>query len=151
MKISLASTVTKLSTFFADKSLRWKIMLSFSLALILMITILVATLRLEFNGVNTLGETYKSNSELSYFSQELNLMEKAMENYVNYHTFESIDSFFSHKSKANDFMEQMQQNPSINELRQKEYIAYQLGTSFLHYSEKAITARRANAQDGDSR
>ena len=128
-------------------SLRSRIMISVLATLALMIIILASTMRLDLLAVNSLGDSYKSNTDLNLFSQQLAETEKAMENYVIYHTFESIDSYYSGRSKVEDFASQLQESPSKNELLQKEYVVKQLSKSFVIYSNKAITARRANSTE----
>lgn len=137
----------KITDFFKNKSLRWRIMASILLTLSLMMIILLSTMRLDLIAIENIGNAYKSNTEMNYLSQQLANTEKAMETYVNYHTFESIDSYFTYRNKVEEFSENMQSNPSKNEIRQKEYIVYQLVNSFIAYSNKAISARRANSED----
>ena len=137
MKVSLKN-------FLANKKLIWRIMFSVGIAFVFMALILVLTMQLDYNSMQILGESYNSNSELTYFTQELAATQRAMENYVNYHTFESIDSYYYSKNKIENFYNQMQDNPSKNQLSQKEYIVHQLAKSFSYYSNKAISARRAN-------
>lgn len=117
------------------------------IALAVMMIILFSTMRLDLLAIENIGDSYKSNSEMNYLSQQLANTEKAMETYVNYHTFESIDSYFTCRNKVEEFSSRMQSNPSKNELLQKEYIVYQLTNSFIACSNKAITARRANSTD----
>lgn len=121
-------------------------MFCITVALIIMIVLILGTMRLEFYSVETLGDSYKSNSELNYFSQQLAETEKSMEIYVNYHTFESIDSYYSGRGRVEDFISEMRESPSVNEVLQKEYIVNQLTKSFSFYSSKAIAARRANSE-----
>ena len=127
-----------------NRSLRERIMLCVFSFLIAMSVILLVTMRLTFSSVEILGDSYKSNTELNYFSQSLAQTEKALETYLNYHTFESIDSFYSNRAKVEEFLQNMQKLPSTNEVIQKEYIVYQLALSFITYSSKAVSARRAN-------
>ena len=51
----------KLKSFLENKSLRWRIMVCVTVALILMGTMLLSMIRLTFNSVETLGDSYKSN------------------------------------------------------------------------------------------
>lgn len=127
-----------------NKSLRGRIMLCVFTFLIAMSVILLVTMKLTFSSVEILGDSYNSNTELNYFSQTLAQTEKALETYLNYHTFESIDNFYSNRAKVEEFMQHMQKLPSTNEVIQKEYIVYQLALSFVTYSSKAVGARRAN-------
>ncbi len=137
MKISLKKM-------FSNKSLRLRIMISIGIAFIFMALILIITMQMNYNSMQLLGESYNSNSELNDFTQELALTQKAMEDYVNYHTFESVDNYYYSKNKIENYYEEMYDNPSKNDLIQKEYIVHQLAKSFSFYSNKAISARRAN-------
>ncbi len=134
----------KLKSFLENKSLRWRIMVCVTVALILMGTMLLSMIRLTFNSVETLGDSYKSNSEINNFSLQLAEAEKAMETYVSYHTFESIDAYYSNRYKIDEYIQTMQKRPSTDEVRQKEYIVYQFSRSFISYSMKAVAARRGN-------
>ena len=104
----------KLKSFLENKSLRWRIMICITVALFLMATMLLSMIRLTFNSVETLGNSYKSNSEINSFSLQLAEAEKAMETYVSYHTFESIDAYYSHRYKIEGhcslFSKMMRQN-----------------------------------------
>ncbi len=130
-----------------NKSLRWRIMICIGIAIIILALSLLTTLRLSLYSVNNLGDSYKSNSELTHFSQAVTTTEKAMENYVNYRTFESIDAYYNSRTKVEDFYNQFQEFPSKNEVAHKEYIVHQLTEAFLYYSNLAISARRANNED----
>lgn len=125
-------------------TLRRRIMICNIAALFAMIVILLLTTQMNFNTMKTLGDSYKSNSELDSFSQMLVQTEKSMETYVKYHTFESIDSYYNYRYKIEQFESLMQYYPSNNELFQKEYIVNQFSKSFVYYSTKAIAARRSN-------
>ncbi len=128
-------------------TLRGRIMLCFTISLLVMSIILISTIRLDFVGMKTLGNAYKSNTELNYFSLMLAQTEKAMENYVNYHSYESINEYYAGSSKTEEFLNLMQNTPSVDEVLQKEYIVKQFSKSFLSYSSKAIIGRRANSTE----
>lgn len=127
-----------------NKSLRWRIMVCIGVAIIILAASLLTTMRLSFYSMNNLGESYKSNSELTYFSKAVTATEKAMENYVNYRSFESIDAYYNSRTKVEDYYDSFQEFPSKNEVAHKEYIVHQLTEAFLYYSNLAISARRAN-------
>lgn len=114
------------------------------IAIILMSAGLFATMRLDSLSMQTLGESYKSSSELTYFTQELSATEKAMETYIIYHTFESIDNYYYSRNKVEEFFDNMQKTPSKNEIYQKEYVVLQLAQAFIFYSNQSISAKRAN-------
>ncbi len=83
-----------------NKSLRWRIMVSIGIAVFMLTTSILATTRLTYSSINNLGDSYKSNSELTYFTQEVTSTEIAMENYVNYRSFESIDAYYNARTKV---------------------------------------------------
>ena len=127
-----------------NKSLRWRIMVSIGIAIFMLATSVFATMRLTYYSMNTLGDSYNSNSELTHFTQAVSSTEIAMENYVNYRTFESIDAYYNSRTKVEEFYENLQRFPSKNEVTHKEYTVHQLTEAFLYYSNLAISARRAN-------
>jgi two-component system, sensor histidine kinase YesM len=106
---------------------------------------LIITMRLDHYAFETIGDSYKSNAELNYFSHQLAETEKAMETYVKYHTFESIDTYYHYQDKVESYRVIMQSNPSTDTVLQKEYIVKQLTGTFIFYSGKAVAARRANS------
>lgn len=134
-------------TIIRNKSLRWRILSCITVAIILMALSLLGTMRLSNLSMKSLGESYKSSSDLSYFTQEITSTEKAMETYVNYHTFESIDNYYYYRNKVEAYFDSLQNYPSKNEIYQKEYVVLQLAKSFVFHSNKTISARRANDEE----
>ena len=130
-----------------NKSLRWRIMLCIGIAIVMLAATILMTMRFTTYSMQNLGNAYKSNSELTDFTQTLSSVEKSMENYVNYRTFESIDAFYNSRVKTETFYETLQDFPSRNEVAHKEYIVHQLTEAFLYYSNQAIAARRTNAEE----
>ena len=130
-----------------NKSLRWRIMICIGIAILLLTAGIVITMRLSYYSTYNLGDSYKSNSELIQFTQSLSSTERALEDYVSYRTFESIDAYFNSRNKVEVFYNKMQNFPSRNEVAQKEFIVHQLTESFLYYGNNAISARRANNID----
>ena len=127
-----------------NKSLRWRIMFCIGVAILMLAASILTTMRLTYYSMSNLGDSYKSNSELTHFSQAVTNTEKAMENYVSYRTFESIDAYYNARTKVEDFYKTFQEFPSLNEVAHKEYIVHQLTEAFMYYSNLAISARRAN-------
>lgn len=137
----------KLVNYIRNKSLRWRIMVCIGIAIIMLAASLLTTMRLSYYSVNNLGDSYKSNSELTHFSQAVTATEKAMEDYVSYRTFESIDAYYNSRTKVEDYYDKFPEFPSKNEVAHKEYIVHQLTEAFLYYSNLAISARRANNEN----
>lgn len=136
--------IKPLNIYFSELSLRRQILMLSVVSIVFMSIILFSTLRLCLRSVDVLGNSYSSNIDLSSFSRALEDTEKSLENYVNYHTFDSIDSFYANRIRVESYTSLMRDNPSENEVQQKKYIVNQLAKSFVFYSTKAITARRAN-------
>ena len=127
-----------------NKSLRWRVMVCIGIAILMLAGSLFTTMRLSYYSMQNLGDSYKSNSELTHFSQSVTIVEKAMEDYVSYRSFESIDAYYNARAKVEDYYASFQEFPSKNEVAHKEYIVHQLTEAFLYYSSLAISARRAN-------
>ena len=130
-----------------NKSLRWRIMFCIGIAIVMLAFSLLMTMNFTTDAFHNLGESYKSNAEITEFTQALSSTEKAMENYVNYRTFESIDTYYNQRFRAEEYYNKLQEFPSRNEVAHKEYLVHQLTESFLYYSNLAISARRANNEE----
>ena len=135
--------------FAENKSLRWKIMASIVAAFLIMSASLALTILMEHYVLKSVGESYKSNSELNVFANDLSRLENSLELYIEYRTFESIDAYYASSARVEDLCDAMQDSPSTNEVRQKEYVVNQLAQSFLYYSPKAVAERRANSTSGN--
>jgi len=129
---------------FSQISLRRQIIFSSLISFIVMAIILFSTMWASVRNVEVLGNAYRSNIDLSSFTKTLEATEKSMENYVNFHTFDSIDSFYAHRNNVENYISGMQNSPSENDLKQKEYLVKQLTRTFVEFSSKAVYARRGN-------
>lgn len=127
-----------------DWSIRRRIMASVAAAITVMCVCLIITIRLNQQTIEKAGESYKTNAELTAFSMDIAQMEKAMETYVTYRTFESIDAYYHFQSISESECSQFQSKPSTDDILQKEYIVNQITSSFFSCSKKVIAARRAN-------
>ncbi len=130
-----------------NKSLRWKIMSSIGVAILMLTAGILTTMHFAYHSVHNFSDAYQSNTELTQFSQAINTTEKALENYVNYRTFESIDAYYNARTKVEKLYEDLQNFPSRNEIAHKEYIIHQLTEAFLYYGNLAVSARRANNEN----
>lgn len=136
-----------IKTFLNNKSLRWKMLFVIAGAIILMSVSLILSIRLNHIIMRGLENSYESNAELDYLTQQIIQTEKSLENYVNYHTFESIDTYYTQRNKVEEFIQKLQRFPSQNELLQNEYLVRQLSHSFIFFSNKTINACRSNDTD----
>ena len=130
-----------------NATFRTKILLLLSSLIVAMGLSVLVAMNLNRHALFLLSDSYNSNAELNSFVQDVSLTESAMETYVNYRTFESIDAYYNCSARVENFRQTMQQNPSTDEISQKEYVVNQLALSFLYLSRKAVTARRANDSD----
>ncbi len=130
-----------------NKSLRWRIMTCIGIAILMLTASIITTMKLSYLSMSSLGDSYKSNSELTHFTQVIFNTEKALEDYVNYRTFESIDDYYKSRTKVENLNEKLQNFPSKNEVIHKEYIVHQLTEAFLYYGNLTIAARRANNEE----
>lgn len=129
---------------FAEKSIRTRIIVCVIAAIALMGGCLIVTIRLNQRTLERIGGSYKTNAELTEFSTDLAETERAMETYVEYHTFESIDSYYHYQTISETSLAQFQSKPSTDTVMQKEYIVRQITESFFTYSRYVVAARRAN-------
>ena len=112
--------LTKLKLYIKNKSLHWKLLISVAVAICAMMISLFCIVYLNLLRMKTLGNSYKSNTELDSFSNQIAQTEKSLEDYVKYHTFESIDSYYSISKKVEESIQIMQNFPSKNLIKQKE-------------------------------
>jgi Predicted signal transduction protein with a C-terminal ATPase domain len=128
----------------AEKSIRTRIIVCVIAAIMLMGGCLIVTIRLNQRMLERIGGSYKTNAELTEFSTNLAEAERAMETYVEYHTFESIDSYYHFETLSDTSLSQFQMKPSTDKVMQKEYIVRQISETFFTYSRNVVSARRAN-------
>lgn len=137
----------KITSFFSNRSLRFKIMSSVSLIVVIMLISLYVSMSINRYSQDILTGSYESNAVLNDFSNELAEVEQALETYVNYRTFESIDAYYNGCVQVENYLENFQKLPNEEPVLQKEYIVRQLALSFISFSGKAISSRRANSPD----
>lgn len=137
---------------FKNKSIRWRIMACVVAAIIIMAVTLVAIIYLDQRMMEHMGESYKTNAQLTEVSTQLGNMEKSLENYIAYRTFESIDSYYHFQAASEELLYWFPEMPSTDEVLQKEYVVNQLIMSLYYFSRETVTAQRANneqkASDG---
>ncbi|MBQ0040358.1 MAG: histidine kinase [Treponema sp.] len=131
---------------FLNKSLRWKIMFSITVFFTFVGSSLFITMIIDHYALGVIGRSFKSNEDLNSFSNDIVLVENALETYINYRTYESINNYYIASNRVEYFCQNMQAFPSLNEVRHQEYIVHQLALSFLEYTSKAVSAHRANSQ-----
>ncbi|MBQ3686235.1 MAG: histidine kinase [Treponema sp.] len=125
------------------KSLRAKILLSVILAMTVMGMFFFMTTSLNRTFLLRTGRSYETNERLGDISAELLNTEVALENYMAYRTFESIDSYYQHQNLADALIQEFDIRPSTDRVKLSEYKVYNLSQSFFSYSRTAVTAQRA--------
>ena len=141
MKKKAASSLVK---FFADKSFRWKIMVCVISALIVMCVSLFLLLNIDLQAMNVIEDTYVSNADLNSYLETIREAEQSVEDYVEYRTFESIDTYYTYRSKIMEYRSVLHQNPSSDVIEQKSFVVNQLSYTFENFSNRVIVARRSN-------
>lgn len=130
--------------FLTRKSLRWKIMFSITGFFIIIGSSIFLTMLIDQYALGVIGRSFRSNEELNSFSNDIVLAENALETYINYRTYESINNYYIASNRVEYFCQNMQVFPSTNKVRQQEYIVHQLALSFLQWTSKTVSDHRAN-------
>ena len=129
------------------KSMRFRIMASVISAIIVMMICQLAVFALDRRIISKMGESYQTNAQLSEVSELLSKMESALETYIEYKTFESIDSYYHFQAASEEKLFWFPTTPSEDEVLQKEYIVRRLITTLYTYSRDAVTMQRANDRE----
>lgn len=130
-----------------NKNIRWKITACSLVSVFVMIIAFSISVRIIFSTLNILGDSYSSNAKIDEFFKMIELTENNMENYVNYHTFESIDSYYKNRNDMEQFSLSLNPLPSTNQSQMEEYRVFQLTKSFIILCDDTINARRSNNQN----
>lgn len=129
---------------FQNHSIRTQIMIVFFISSAILALTVFLTTNLLRKTMTTVGTSYKTNADLNKYLTLLTETENAMETYMQYRTFESIDKYYTFQSNSETFANSLSEKPSAITTCQKEYIIRQLSKNFFTYSGNAIAARRAN-------
>lgn len=129
---------------FRGRSIRWRIMFCVIFAVLIMSFCLSVIIFLDQRMIERTGQSYETNEQLTEVSTQLGNMERALENYIAYRTFESIDSFYHYQSASEELLYWFPESPSRDKVIQKEYVVKQLILTLYTSSKYAVTAQRAN-------
>lgn len=127
-----------------NTSIRTQIMISILFSMLLTAFTISVTTKLITSSMELSGNSYKSNADLDSFLTLINNTEEALESYIQYRTFESIDKFYNYEIAAQAKVSNFTEYSSSNPVAQKQYIIRKLSSSFFWYGDKAVDARRAN-------
>lgn len=138
------SFLRKLFYSFQDRSVRSQILITFIISTVVLAFTVIFTTGILRQTMSTVGDSYQTNADLDKYLTNITEAENAMESYMQYRTFESIDKYFHFVALSEETANQLQSKPSSIYTRQKEYIIRQLSLNFFNLSGSAIAARRAN-------
>lgn len=124
--------------------IRKQLMIGILASFVLSLAIIVSLTTLLSRVMRQTGNSFQTNADLDVFLNDIENTESAMESYMSYRTFESIDKYYHYEAAAENGAERFRDNPSDIEVEQKEYVIKMLSLSFFDLSNKAIAARRAN-------
>ena len=131
-------------------SIRAQLMVGIVASFLISLTIIVCLSALNSRVMIQTGNSFQTNADLDSFLTDIENTESAMESYMSYRTFESIDKYYHYEALAESKAERFCKTPSENEIDQKEYVIRMLSLSFFDLSNRAIAARRANnSRDAD--
>ncbi len=132
---------------FKGKSIRWRIMFCVISAIIFMTLYMLVFIFLNQQMLERLGGSYQTNAQLTEVSTQIANMEKSLENYIAYKTFESIDSFYHFQAASEELIYWFPESPSTDMVLQKEYVVKQLILTLYSFGKEAVVAQRANNED----
>ena len=135
---------------FKNFSIRVQLMIGILSSFFISLTIILCLAALLSRVMRQTGNSFQTNADLDEFLTLVERTESAMEAYMKYRTFESIDNYYHYEAAAESAAERFRKTPSANELEQNEYAIKMLSMSFFDLSNRAIAARRANnSSDSD--
>ena len=129
---------------FRNQPIRRKIMITFLVSCLIIASTVLFMANIVTNTMQTIGSSYQSNADLDRYLTQLSGMEAAMEMYIRYRTFESVDRYYHYLAIVETMAETLSSSPSELLPLQREYNIRQLSENFCRYSGLAVAARRAN-------
>lgn len=129
---------------FQRLSMRNKLLLSFLITSGIMALVFFCVVLIFSNVVESVADSYKTNSKLDEYSLLITQTQNALDEYMQVRTFESINKYYNFRSKLENNDYNFPHKPSNDEIAFLEYKVRRLQISFLQYAEAAISARRAN-------
>ncbi len=125
-------------------SIRTQLMVGILISFLLTILIILFLSTIVSRVMRQTGNSFKTNADLDKYLTYIEQTEVAMESYMKYRTFESIDKYYHFEAAAENGSLKLKQNPSSQKIQHKEFVVKKLSDSFFELSNKAIAARRAN-------
>ena len=121
---------------FKNLGIRAQLMAGVLASFLLSLTIIVCLTTLLSRVMRQTGNAFQTNADLDIFLNNIENTERAMETYMSYRTFESIDKYYHFEAAAESGAERMNDKPSVLEVKQKEYVIKMLSLSFFDLSNK---------------
>ena len=133
--------------FTKESSIRSQIFFSVILNSLISIAVILFMASLFSKIMDETGNSFETNTYLDNYLEQLSVTKSAMEAYVKYKSFGSIDKYYDVMENAQNMALKLHENPSTIEVFQKEYIIRKLSLNFFDLSMKAIAARRGNRSE----
>ena len=125
-------------------SLEKKILSSYFLIFFIMVVLIIYFTASIYFIVSQAGSSYKTNSILENYQNELEKTNESLNNYLKFHSYETINAYFNQKNTIENIMGFLSEHPDKDKIRQKEYIIRQLSKSWLFYADNTVKYKRAN-------
>ena len=123
---------TRLKVLFSIQTIRFEILKTFGISCLILIFTVILFTSIVKKTMTTLGDTYQTNAILDKYLLLLSETESAMESYLQYRTFESIDKYYTNLSLCEQIATTFQKVPSSILAKHKEYLIFQLSNSFFN-------------------
>ncbi len=127
-----------------DRTIRSRLITSFVITVSVMCILLMYVMFSVSSIMSSVADSYRSNVALDEYSSVLLRTETSLETYMNVRSFESIDNYYTYRSKLDLLTTELHQKPSSDAVLFLEYKIMRMVHSFLGYADRALSARRAN-------
>lgn len=129
-----------MKTMSVRRKLMYSVLISIGIICVVLfyISIIITTV------VNSISDSYKTNTTLNTYNITLTQTENALENYMQFKTFNGIDNYYNYSNKFDNLSEDFCKEPNSNLVANFEYKIVKLTNTFLLFSDAAVAARRAN-------
>jgi sensor histidine kinase YesM len=127
-----------------NHSIRSRLLNSFFLTAALM-CIMVMYSFISINSIAlSITSAYRTNVMLDEYQKALGKVEASLETYISFHTFGSIENYYSWRGKLDTLSLRFTTTLSSDPILLLEYKVKKIMETFLEYADKAVYARRGN-------
>ena len=106
---------------FKNLGIRKQLMMGVLASFLLSLTIIICLTTLLSRVMKKTGNAFQTNADLDFFLSNIEKTERAMESYMSYRTFESIDNYYHYEAAAEAAAERFRKTPSEQEIERREY------------------------------